>query len=214
MVKRSIANEKAFEIRDGSRIYFGFCQRWFKSGWQRMSGCGPTVVSNIVHYLNANQGNTVSPINKEAVVELMEDVWQYVKPTMKGIPEAQILHDGIVRYARAKGLRLSSAILDIPQKQHLRPPFLDVLKFIEAALMEDTPVAFLNLNRGEETKLDSWHWVTVIAMEYEEDGSAAFLDILDEGVLKRIDFAKWYRTTSLGGGLVRFTWSSNTQRKS
>ena len=205
-MKRSIANQGAFEVREGKRIYTGFCQTWYKTAWQRMAGCGPTVVSGIVHYLKTKR-QEIAPIDKDEAIEIMEDVWQYVKPTMKGIPEAQILYDGIVLYARAKGRRLHSAILNISQKQQLRPLLSEVIEFLEAALLEDVPVAFLNLNRGEEMKLDSWHWVTIVAMEYEED-KKAYLDILDEGIVKRIDFVKWYRTTSLGGGLVRFDWDS------
>jgi hypothetical protein len=73
------------------------------------------------------------------------------------------------------------------------------------ALRNDTPVAFLNLNNGAEKQLYSWHWVTIISLEYEEDGNTAFADILDEGLIKKIDLAGWFRTTTLGGGFVSFT---------
>ncbi len=208
MEKRSIQNIKAFEIRDGDRTFFGFRQKWYKTGWQRMSGCGPTVVANIVYYYNSRK-RTVSagtPVQKDSIVEIMEEIWQHVKPTVRGLPEARLLHEGVLQYARAKRLRPKTAMLNIPQKGNKRPPFLDVIQFVDSALKEDSPVAFLNLNHGEEKQLESWHWVTIVSMEYSQDGDSAFIEILDEGYIKRIDLAKWYRTTSLGGGLVSFAF--------
>jgi hypothetical protein len=66
-------------------------------------------------------------------------------------------------------------------------------------------VAFLNLCNGSEKKLDRWHWVTLISLEYAEGGERVFADILDAGIIKRIDLALWYKTTTLGGGFVYFT---------
>jgi hypothetical protein len=65
-------------------------------------------------------------------------------------------------------------------------------------------VAFLSLDKGEEELLDSWHWVTMLSLQYEEDGSAAFADVADEGKLLHVDLKKWFDTTGLGGGFVRF----------
>jgi hypothetical protein len=210
MIKRSIRNKSAYEITDGRRIAHGFCQQWYTTAWQRMAGCGPTVVANIVYYLNVEQAGDKAPgpINRDAALSIMEDVWNYVKPTIKGIPEAGILYDGIVKYARAKSLDYRAGQLDIPPKPSDRPPFSAVISFVENALSDDEPVAFLNLNRGDEKLLDSWHWVTIIATEYDADKSAAFAEILDEGAIKRINLAKWYNTTSLGGGLVRFAFAN------
>lgn len=57
--------------------------------------------------------------------------------------------------------------------------------------------------------LDPWQWVTIISLEYSEDGNSVFVNILDEGEIKKIDFKLWYyNTTLLGGGFVYFTISS------
>jgi hypothetical protein len=82
---------------------------------------------------------------------------------------------------------------------------MDVVYFLEGALQQDSPIAFLNLCNGDEKNLQSWHWVTIIALEYSEDGNSAFIDILDEGLIKKIDLLLWYKTTTHGGGFVYFT---------
>jgi hypothetical protein len=75
------------------------------------------------------------------------------------------------------------------------------------------PVAFLNLCNGEETNLERWHWVTVISVEYEEIKQGVFLSIMDEGMIKRINLALWYETTTLGGGFVYFLSAEETGGK-
>jgi len=45
---------------------------------------------------------------------------------------------------------------------------------------------------------------TIAALEYEDDLSSAYAEILDEGIKKRINLLMWYNTTMLGGGFVSF----------
>jgi hypothetical protein len=85
-----------------------------------------------------------------------------------------------------------------------RPAMANLLTFIGESLKNDMPVAFLSLDKGAEELLDTWHWVTVLSLEYEENGSAAFADVADEGKLLHVDLKKWFDTTGLGGGFVRF----------
>ncbi len=58
---------------------------------------------------------------------------------------------------------------------------------------------------ADEKDLDPWHWVTIISMEYDEDGKCAFINVLDGGLIKKTNLALWYQTTTLGGGFVNFT---------
>lgn len=51
-------------------------------------------------------------------------------------------------------------------------------------------------------KLDRWHWVTIIALEYTKNGDHALVSILDNGEIIDIDLALWYKTTTKGGGFV------------
>jgi hypothetical protein len=80
-----------------------------------------------------------------------------------------------------------------------------LLKFLEEALSKDSPIAFLNLCNGIEKNLECWHWVTIISLEYMENEEQTFVNILDDGQIKKIDLALWYNTTRKNGGFVYLT---------
>ncbi|MDP4128307.1 MAG: hypothetical protein Q8912_15420 [Bacillota bacterium] len=204
---RSILNENFFKIKDEDTqdTFYGCHQAWYTTKWQRLAGCGPTVVSNIVHYLNckrSDSGTTNLPLTKSEALSLMEEVYQYVTPTLRGIPTTKLLYDDVLDYAKARALNMSLEILDVPKKRELRPLFRHLIAFLDKALSKDTPIAFLNLDNGAEKGLDSWHWVTIISLEYAADENTAIIRILDEGMIKKVDLALWFETTKLGGGFV------------
>jgi hypothetical protein len=213
MTKAAIQDISLMEVVDqtASEKYCGGWQEWYGAWWRRMSGCGPTVVSNIICYLNRRHMNTegLSPVTKTDFTELMEEVWHYVTPTIRGIPTTAALRTGIEKYIMEKGLNITLEEADIPKNKHLRPDFRMLLSFLADALSDDMPVAFLSLNKGTEPKLDDWHWVTLLSVEYEEDGSAARAEIADEGQLFQVDLRNWYNTTTLGGGFVAFRLRSS-----
>jgi hypothetical protein len=209
MIRRTIQNINRYRILDEltNDTYYGGNQEWYKKKWQRLSGCGPTVVSNIIYYIDnwkieIEQDDI--PYIKKDFIDIMEEIWKYVTPTFRGIPSTIYLMKGITKYKKAKNLSLELSYLDIPKKKEHRPELKQILKFLDEALQNNTPVAFLNLNNGEEKQLDAWHWVTLVTLEYEEDGSFVSVDILDEGLIKKVNLLKWLQTTTLGGGFVRF----------
>ena len=116
-----------------------------------------------------------------------------------------MFYEDVLSYKLAKGINAQYAVCDLPEEKVNRPKLNEVLKFLEVALLKDTPIAFLNLCNGQVKNLDPWHWVTIISLEYGEDRNSASIKILDEGLIKKIDLALWYDTTTLGGGFVYFT---------
>lgn len=209
MIQVSLYNINLFEIIDEatSETFYGGWQEWYGVWWKRLAGCGPTVVSTIISYLsrrkNAEEAEAL-PVSKNDFQMLMEDIWQYVTPSVRGIPTTAALIKGAGAYIGYKGLDIRLEELDIHKNKLLRPAFTTVLEYLSSALAADAPVAFLSLDKGEEELLDTWHWVALLSLEYEADGSSAYADIVDEGKLLHVDLKKWYRTTSLGGGFVRF----------
>lgn len=173
-------------------------------------GCGPSVVCTIISYLN----HARSPFNleqsfnsKENCLFLMEEIWEYVTPTKEGIPTTKMFYEAVFAYTKSKGLNVEYGFYDLPKDKSIRPTLPEVFIFLEGALLKDTPIAFLNLCNGDEKNLQRWHWVTIISLEYAEYGNSAFVNILDEGLIKKIDLVLWYNTTTLGGGFVYFTAS-------
>lgn len=206
MAISSIQNKEFFAVKDEDdrTIFYGFDQRWYTSEWQRRAGCGPTVAANIVNYLNCTcRGGSQLPLTKQEALALMEEVYQYVTPTPRGIPSTKLLHDKLLDYAQGMGLKMEVEVLNIPEDQGLRPSFSELIAFLDKALRNNIPLAFLNLDNGAEKRLDAWHWVTVISLD-TLSGDSALINILDGGTVQEIDLAQWFRTTRLGGGFISF----------
>lgn len=208
MIAQSIGNPNLIKILDESArtTYYGCNQAWYATDWQRRAGCGPSAACNIVCYLTKIGRHFNS---KEKWIAMMEECWKYVTPTRRGIPTTKLFCDALFSYTKSKGMDVEYGCLDLPEDKSLRPHLQKVVNFIEGALCKDAPVAFLNLCNGKETKLDAWHWVTIISLTYTEDGSQVFINILDEGQIKKIDLTLWYKTTVLGGGFVYFANKTN-----
>lgn len=211
-MKYSIKNTDRFSIKDqlSQKIYYGSNQEWYKKRWQRMAGCGPSAVANVIHYVNWSglKDEEKKSVTRESYLSLMSEVWDYVTPSFGGISSTNMLCGGVDRYVKEKKLNITTESLDIPKNKKLRPDSQQVISFISNALEQDSPVAFLNLEHGTVYELESWHWVTIIALEYYEEYQSAVIDILDGGIIKQIDFLQWLHTSKLGGGLVRFQYST------
>ena len=210
MVKRSISNLDLLKVIDENRnnTYYGCDQKWYSTEWQRKSGCGPTTACNILMYLELSKISTgleIKESSKEFALLLMQEAWHYITPTEKGIPTTKMFCEDILAYIESKGLHVSCNAIDVPKEVGLRPKLRNILSFIEHAMVKDTPVAFLNLCSGKVEKLDDWHWVTIVALEYDERCNEAYVTIVDGGLIKKIDIELWYSTTTLGGGFIYFT---------
>jgi hypothetical protein len=189
------------------KAYYGCNQEWYATERQRLTGCGPTAVCNIIWYLNHIQpafGLNQNCSSKEKSLSFMEEIWEFVTPTREGIPTTRMFYESVMAYTKAKGLHVEYRFCDVPKKKSLRPKLMDVVYFLEEALGQDSPVAFLNLCNGDEQNLEPWHWVTIISLEYSADEKSVTIDILDEGLIKKIDLLLWYNTTTQGGGFVYF----------
>jgi hypothetical protein len=206
MITRSIKDKDIFKIIDvDDVIHYGCNQEWYMTPWQRNAGCGPTTVTNIMLYLNSIRnglGKSKQLVTKSEVQSMMEEVWLYVTPTNNGIATTKLLYDDVIDYAKAKTLNIKVEFIDIVENRLLCPELHHLLLFLGNALRNDSPIAFLNLDNGDEKQLASWHWVTIISLNYSDDESTAIIDIVDEGIIKKIDLAKWFHTTTLGGGFV------------
>ncbi|WP_434509650.1 hypothetical protein [Desulfitobacterium sp. AusDCA] len=209
MTTTSIKNLNLLKIYDkeSQETYFGGDQEWYSKKWQRLSGCGPTAATNIFYYLSHSKDilKSAEQLNtKEGWISLMEKMWGYVTPSVRGVHTTKMFFEPMVNFAKAQGRNLEYYVYEVPEDPSQRPQFQEILKFIEKGLSKDVPVAFLNLNNGKVKNLDRWHWVTIISLEYIEEGQSAFLTILDYGRVKKIDLALWYNSTTLGGGFVYF----------
>lgn len=202
--KIKLSNTELYKIKDGNTIYNGPNQSWYPKRFQRLAGCGPTSCSNIIWYLSQTQEKykELCPYDGttfEGFLKLMEDVWRYVTPGFMGVNKLEMFENGAIRYGKEKGFTLSCKLLEIPGRKNISELEIDkAFNFIEDALKEDLPVAFLNLHNGQLVNLESWHWVTI----YELDREKGRVSILDQSSLKEIDLKLWLNTSNKGGGFV------------
>ena len=131
------------------------------------------------------------------MLRLMEEVWRYVTPGPGGLYKAEKLARGILRYGREHSVQLRSRILNIPAKRKERPPREKLFMFLQSALEDDLPVAFLNLDNGAVPHLESWHWVTLTALD--KDLKALLYDQTGQ---RSADLGEWLAATKKGGGFV------------
>jgi hypothetical protein len=201
--KVSIRSPERLHIRDGGALSYGARQIWYRSWIQRMSGCGPTAASNLLWYLAATRPDECAALfdgdgtDRADMLRLMEDVWRYVTPGMRGVDKAPMLTDGAIRYAEVRGVALKSRVLDVTGQSSGRPSRDTLHAFLADAFEGDRPVAFLNLSNGAVRNLDNWHWVTLISVD--GNGSA---EMFDQGRRQLIDMALWLETTTGGGAFV------------
>jgi hypothetical protein len=210
-MRQALKDFSLLEVEDilTREVYYGCRQEWFATSWKRVSGCGPSVVSTIMNYISRSRETEVTPgdtsvrTTKDAMKRLMDDVWMFVTPTLRGIPSTKILRDGIDRYVSHHALALDADELVIPKRRELRPPLGDVVSFLTTALEWNIPVAFLSLDNGEEKALDTWHWVVLVSVAYDNDAGSATIEVIDECRLFEANLRRWYETTAVGGGFVR-----------
>lgn len=202
--KITLAKPDVFKIRKENILYDGPNQIWYSKKFQRMAGCGPTSCSNIVWYLSQTKEKYKNLCNYDGTtydgfLKLMEDMWQYVTPGFMGVRNVKIFEKGVVKYGKDKGISLSCQTFKVPEKKYLKETDIEAaFDFIEQALKEDLPVAFLNLSNGHLTNLESWHWVTIVELD-RENGSVS---VLDQSRIEKINLKLWMSTTNKGGGFV------------
>ena len=195
-MKAKIKNMDLMKVKDNENIYYGFSQKWYKDSWQKEAGCGPTVASSIINYYN--QIDNVKDVEIVDALKIMEELWFYLLPTEQGLNPIKLFYDGIKNYYNSREVTIDYINVDVKDK----PSLNKIIEFIEKELLEDRPIAFLNLCNGEENNLDKWHWVLVV--EIFKENEEYFLNIIDDKELMKINLSLWYRTITNDGGFITF----------
>ena len=174
--------------------YYGGSQDWYNKHLKRLSGCGPTTASTIIMYEIRKEKEDFS---KEDYIDLMNMMWNYITPGRMGVNKPGIYIDGFIDYVKKHNINLTKCNAIHTDKTH-RLNENDVYLFIKEALELNHPVAFLNLDNGKEKELESWHWVTIVAID-----DNLTTTICDDGALKDIDLSLWINT-SVSGDFIYF----------
>lgn len=194
-------NKLELTIESNQETIFGFNQEWYKSKWQRLAGCGPTAASSLIYYGLHQENN----LDKNKAIQLMETLWEYVTPGMGGVYKRSMFTDGLKRYFDKHQINANIESIEVTKNKKIRMSLIDTVNFIETGLSSNSLIAFLNLDNGDEEKLDEWHWVVICGVDVHENHSQVFVNIIDDGKLFAIDLDLWLKTTKKGGAFVYFT---------
>lgn len=189
------------QVWDGDEEYCGGDQEWYAGKWQRQAGCGPTNCTNVIWYLAQTRESCKTLCSYDAskkanFVKLMDEVWYYVTPGHMGVNSTKIFAEGAEKFGQTKGVVLKANSLPIDPLHSGGRVYTQVEEFITKALESNLPVAFLNLSNGTLENLDSWHWVSIVALRASE------AMIYDQGEARWIDLKRWLETSMMGGGFV------------
>jgi hypothetical protein len=199
----SLKSIQVLEYKTFDKTVYGCDQNIYKQKWQRMSGCGPAAASTALIYMNTtrNLGLPYLPGSENAVQQTMEDVWQYVTPSLTGINNIEKYVNGIKNLAEHYDILLECKTLNISRLKSNRPTHQTVYDFIKKGLLLDSPVAFLNLHPGSVSNLEGYHWTVIVEM-LSEEGSDLSVIIYEQGKSRKISLTLWLETTKRGGGFV------------
>jgi hypothetical protein len=196
-MKLTIQNPDHFAIALNEGIHYGFNQEWYTTPWQRLSGCGPTTASALLHYWLLPQAS--APTQKEACA-WMETLWSYVTPGIGGVYKVSTFQHGVDAYLKQNAIPSQVRALNVPKQKNLRPSLDAVMAFLQEALQADSPIAFLNLHNGDDQPWDDWHWTLAIGLSVE--GEHVRLHNLDDGKQLEGDLKRWLESSKHGGGFV------------
>lgn len=204
----SIKHPEAFNIKasTGGKS-FGGNQEWFPKYWARKAGCGATSAANIMAYLAQTRADYINLYEhdsnrKEDFTRHMEVLFDYVKPGPMGVNHVDKYIKGVKEYAMSKGVSLVTNLLSLEKETKDKRTKKELEEFVVRAMEIDSPIGFLNLSRGEERRLQDWHWITITSVQIEENHIWAVAS--DEGIERRFDLLLWYMTTRMHGGLIYF----------
>ena len=205
-MKISLRNPDLLHIETQSGASIGGSQEWYADNWQRMSGCAPTAAANQIWYLSRSRAELsclcgTGYTDQERYINLQSKLFTYITPSrFGGTNTSEIFTSGAVKYGEANGIQFQPQVMEVPRICSKRASRESVHSFFEAAFQVDCPIAFLNLSNGNQNKLDSWHWVTIICFDMD----TMVAEVCDQGYIIEVNFSEWLQTSLLGGALVYF----------
>ncbi|AJQ28529.1 hypothetical protein [Pelosinus fermentans] len=203
-----IKHPEWLQIKTGNLILYGYNQEWYKTSFKKTRGCGPTAAAMLLLYLNRReagslpyQSNSIS-----SITQILEDVWNFVTPGwLLGLNSTRKFCRGVEDLAEHYELSWRCHELSLSAFKFKRASLSQVIKFLNEGLASDCPIAFLNLQKGRVTSLESWHWIVLVSLSYKESENRYLATCYDGGRLLTFDLGLWLETTRLGGGFVYVT---------
>lgn len=196
------------EYKDFVRIndlYYGGSQMWLyleklRSKFWANRSCGVVAAGNtLVHMAMYKMGfeklYEYPSISKREYINFVNEIYDYLKPTVFGVYNLHKMDKGIKKFAKKKSIILESRSI-VGYKD-----IVDVVNFIKSGLESNCPVMMLTWNnKNKELK---YHWTTITG--YIKDSKGSYIIISNWGEEKRVSLDEWVNKRSLYKGLIYFT---------
>lgn len=207
----SISRPELLTVADlqTGQSFFGGAQEWYSFDWGRRAGCGPTCAANLTAYLALTRPElralySGERMDRDGFVRHMEEIYPFVKPGSMGLNRVELFSEGVTAFAASRGVKLTPHVFAVTGNRTVgRPTASALAEFVRDGLSADCPVGFLNLSRGREKNLQSWHWISLTSADIEADHLTAYAS--DEGLPREFNLRLWYLSTRLRGGVAYFT---------
>lgn len=191
------------QVKHNNRQAYGYNQEWYSTEWQRLSGCGPTTATQVLTYAAFRDGylNPSEYDTADQAAAAMEKMWPYVRPRHGGgLYKTRWFEQGVRQFIDDNDLPYDVNMFRVYPFKVNRPNPEKVAEFIARGLESDSPVAFLNRNRGNEQGLETWHWVPIVGLEQSQEEFKGI--VYDDEQRKEFSLNNWIKDTTLGGGFV------------
>jgi len=206
-MRMSIEKPELLTIKDShtNSASYGSNQAWYKRNWAKKAGCGACSAANLTAYLAKTRSNLLplySPtsMEKSDFIIHMDDLFKYIKPGLLGVNKLSKFSNGLLKFATDRNVEIEIHIFNIDDYKFKSRNIGALATFVKSALDSDSPIAFLNLSRGHEKRLQNWHWITITSVEVIENKLIATAS--DEGFKRTFDLSLWFMTSRKHGGLI------------
>lgn len=191
-----ILKQEAFQIGDD----FGGKQQWlcdsgFTSKFRSDRSCGVAAAANMMTYLGKEfpgYENLYYGDSKEDYIELMKELYRFLRPGIMGIPTLGKMEKGIYKYSKSKDVNIK------PRLKRWVYSVKDGSGFIRQGLSKGTPVLLLTWNYSDRELKN--HWVTVTGWDvvYGKE----YMTVSNWGVKKTYSYDDWVSERSLLKGAI------------
>ncbi len=181
--------------------YYGGDQHWFRHPMMKLGGCSTVCGCHLAAELAlrfdlpALYPYDSNSITKAQFNKFAKEMFKYIYPTRRGMPETRLFADGFTKYAASVGTAVSYASLDGGE------PVEAAESFLRKMLDGGHSVQYLLLEHAAPDIDDiEWHWFTVTGYD-DTDG----FDILFStwGERRQLPLAHlWDTAKAEKGGLI------------
>lgn len=184
--------------------YYGGQQQWLTdegvSQFYANRSCGVTAAANVLYYMATHVSgksalyNQTGSLTKAKFSAFQKTIFNYLDPSIFGIPFESEMAVRVVNYAGARGVSLSAVNTPATWTQN------SILTYMQTGLNAESPILVLNWNSPISGL--TRHWVTVTKIY--ADNVSMYMVTSNWGDRVTYDFSTWVNSSSVNKAALYF----------